>query len=422
MKISIDPHLTHVLQIAAASKNKVAAWVITQLNKQKEDVLRGTANHFLLNSYGCISACKKTTNCAPENSEDNTEKAVKVYDNPKMYTDYTLGGFLSLFKNKPEFNDIEVTALSEFIRDPHQLRFTIAESYEAFLRAYHADYYATHHAEPSSLHNSCMRTDAKARYCSTFYSNNAKARIITVFNENDEVVGRAIVWPNITLYGVKDGDVAEEKVSLVDRIYSAYPYVVPCLKNFAKEQGIMLCKETQSKDCSMFNRLNYEDGVLVDTDYAFLTSPLYGYTDNVAYPWLDTLHNIVIIPNRKGVYLASKKCTLDKYVDSCKDDPDYIDGWTNIATAHTTCGAIVPNSAYRCSLCGSEMLFRRNSSGICLCDVCAQKYTIQDCFGKTLYTGETILFEGKSWPAAFIKDNDFTEVAKQNFIIKDYKA
>ena len=46
----------------------------------------------------------------------------------------------------------------------------------------------------SSLHNSCMRYEDKARNAADFYANFAGAKILVARDDSSNVVGRAIVW------------------------------------------------------------------------------------------------------------------------------------------------------------------------------------------------------------------------------------
>ena len=55
-------------------------------------------------------------------------------------------------------------------------------------------------SDTSSLHSSCMRYEDKARNAADFYTNFAGAKILVARDESNNILGRAVVWNEVTLW------------------------------------------------------------------------------------------------------------------------------------------------------------------------------------------------------------------------------
>ena len=86
-----------------------------------------------------------------------------------------------------------------------------------FMEAYlESNYSPIADSDTSSLHSSCMRYEDKARNAADFYTNFAGAKILVARDESNNILGRAVVWNEVTLWKSINTPIA---ASLLDRIY-----------------------------------------------------------------------------------------------------------------------------------------------------------------------------------------------------------
>ncbi len=90
---------------------------------------------------------------------------------------------------------------------------------EAYLES---NYSPISDSDTSSLHSSCMRYEDKARNAADFYTNFAGAKILVARDESNNILGRAVVWNEVTLWKSINTPIA---ASLLDRIYSSHAFV-----------------------------------------------------------------------------------------------------------------------------------------------------------------------------------------------------
>ena len=92
-----------------------------------------------------------------------------------------------------------------------------------FMEAYlESNYSPIADSGESTLHVSCMRYEDKARNAADFYANFAGAKILVARDDSNNILGRAIVWENVSLQRT---DGFQGTLSLLDRIYFSHAFV-----------------------------------------------------------------------------------------------------------------------------------------------------------------------------------------------------
>jgi hypothetical protein len=145
---------------------------------------------------------------------------------------------------------------------------------------YNESMYARVATTDTTLGNSCMRQPSRNKFMN-FYSKNSnnepplsKVGLLILLNDNDQLIGRAVVWFNsIKPY---------KGYTFMDRIYTVDYADINLFKNYAKEKR-WLYKEEQSYSNS--NWVDPKDGRVHKTTLTFrIQKGDYDY-----YPYVDTL-------------------------------------------------------------------------------------------------------------------------------------
>ena len=110
-----------------------------------------------------------------------------------------------------------------------------------FLDAYQeSNYSSITDGDTSTLHNSCMRYEDKARNAADFYANFAGAGILVARDEGNNVIGRAVVWRKAVW---NTTGMPAIQVSVLDRIYTSHAFVMDLIRKQAGSLGINLRKK-----------------------------------------------------------------------------------------------------------------------------------------------------------------------------------
>ena len=100
-----------------------------------------------------------------------------------------------------------------------------------FLDAYlGANYSSITDNDISTLHNSCMRYEDKARNAADFYANFAGAGILVAKDKSNNVLGRAVVWKKAVW---NETGMPAVQVSVLDRIYTSHAFVMDLIRKQA---------------------------------------------------------------------------------------------------------------------------------------------------------------------------------------------
>lgn len=164
-----------------------------------------------------------------------------------------------------------------------------------FMEAYlESNYSPISDGSESSLHNSCMRYEDKARNAADFYANFAGAKILVARDDSSNVVGRAIVWNEITLWKSINTPIA---ASLLDRIYSSHAFVVELIRKQAQEAGILLRRRyndyTHTTDFTVLNPIEGQEWAVGDNIQVSLTVKVPACRwHKKGVPYLDTFYSL----------------------------------------------------------------------------------------------------------------------------------
>ena len=156
--------------------------------------------------------------------------------------------------------------------------------------SYYYDIYNYAYGDKGQLGSSCMRYTKCQKYFSIYQKNPEVCQLLVYVNQEDKVLGRALVWK---LEKKVDGCPAEY---FMDRVYCANDSDIIKFKNYAKEQGWVM-KNRNSSDIVESLFFNYNDAVILShinvqlKDFRFENYP---FVDTVAFLHLGNgkLHNI----------------------------------------------------------------------------------------------------------------------------------
>lgn len=169
------------------------------------------------------------------------------------------------------------------------------DSMNDFMEAYlESNYSPISDGSESSLHNSCMRYEDKARNAADFYANFAGAKILVARDDSSNVVGRAIVWNEITLWKSINTPIA---ASLLDRIYSSHAFVIELIRKQAQEAGILLRRRyndyTHTTDFTVLNPIEGQEWAAGDNIQVSLTVKVPACRwHKKGVPYLDTFYSL----------------------------------------------------------------------------------------------------------------------------------
>ena len=156
--------------------------------------------------------------------------------------------------------------------------------------SYYYDIYNYAYGDKGQLGSSCMRYTKCQKYFSIYQKNPEVCQLLAYVNQDDKVLGRALVWK---LEKKVDGCPAEY---FMDRVYCANDSDMIKFKNYAKEKGwVMKDKNSSGIVESLF--FNYNDTVIlshINVQLENFRLENYPFVDTVAFLHLGNgkLHNI----------------------------------------------------------------------------------------------------------------------------------
>ena len=270
MKLNVSNELKSRLTHAAENGSVIAKDILSEVKKNVpvEEVIRGSYNFFSTKRKRTeagtfkkirivFTACNK--DLAHPNFPDRNNPQAPWF--PENRTDLEPSTFIELFKNLGPYQPDEINYFCSAISLDSKVTIRLHDSMNDFMEAYlESNYSPISDGSESSLHNSCMRYEDKARNAADFYANFAGAKILVARDDSSNVVGRAIVWNEITLWKSINTPIA---ASLLDRIYSSHAFVVELIRKQAQEAGILLRRRyndyTHTTDFTVLNPIEGQE-------------------------------------------------------------------------------------------------------------------------------------------------------------------
>ena len=247
MKLNVSNELKSRLMHAAENGSVIAKDILLEVKKNVpvEEIIRGT--------YNCFSTKRKRTEAGtfkkirivftacskdlahPSFPDRNNPQAPWFPENRTVLEPST---FVELFKNLPKYSPDEINYFCSALSLDSKVTVRLHESMNDFMEAYlESNYSPIADSDTSSLHSSCMRYEDKARNAADFYTNFAGAKILVARDESNNILGRAVVWNEVTLWKSINTPIA---ASLLDRIYFSHAFVAELIRKQAQEAGILL--------------------------------------------------------------------------------------------------------------------------------------------------------------------------------------
>lgn len=178
----------------------------------------------------------------------------------------------------------------------------------------------------SNLGNSCMRYEKCQDYIDFYIQNNVEMVVLFSDEEEDKIVGRAILWDIQFI----DGEEVNRK--FMDRIYSIYDYDIDHFKEYAKENG-WLYKRYQNMDeheqivdtiddSTEYRTLKTRNNIKKTEYYPYMDTMKYFYVD---YGYLSNEHrdlgdNVYKLEETNGKYEIPGKIYISFYDDFYEED------------------------------------------------------------------------------------------------------
>jgi len=390
MKTIFSNDLKARLSYASKNGSIIACAVLSELRSGKDisEIIRGTANYFstkrkkseyedYITVRIVFTACTKNIN--HEKFPDRSNPQAPWF--PENRTDLEPSTFIGYFKNLPEYSQHDIDFFISAICLNSKVNIKMYSHMNNIFDAYNGENYSpvTQYGE-TTLHHSCMRDEVVARNAADFYSNFAGAKIIIAKDSSNNILGRAIVWPNV----IWEENEVEENVSVLDRIYYTHTFVLHKIYDFAKRNGIQLRKKINDfQHTRSFVTLNpikkfgIDPATVLDDLRLKIKVPATNRHKKGA-PYLDTFSEIYI--NKSSVELCN-----------------YYHEKNHIATCRHTSG-IANRSKFICPNCG----ILHTTDKPPFCEVCKKKIYSGTVFGTTL-VGKTINYKGQLYPSILFR-------------------
>jgi len=389
MKLNASNELKSRLTHAAENGSVIAQDILSEVKKNApvEEIIRGAYNYFStkrkwteLGVFKKIrivfTVCNKDLN-HPNFPDRNNPQAPWF---PENRTDLEPSTFVELFKNLRPYSSAEINYFCSAISLDSKVTVRLHDSMNDFMDAYlESNYSPITDSGESSLHSSCMRYEDKARNAADFYTNFAGAKILVAKDDNNNVLGRAIVWENVISWQTGGSPVT---LSLMDRVYSSHTFVTDLIRKQAQETGIQLRRRYNDymhvTDFTVLNPVKEQGWESGDNIQTLLTVQVPACKwHKKGTPYLDTFYNLHLTDGQ----LELKNIECD----------------TTIANLRSTEGH-ANRKRKVCPRCGGI----HESEGMAFCEECQDNYYTSTIFGKVL-KGTSVEYKGKKYPSFLFK-------------------
>lgn len=354
------------LVTSARSGDPIAKWIVTRFrNPNRDEVFGARGNYFTCDVD--LGSGVRQVRVRYSSMENSPVLAGELKMNPEApymkarSTQCSLSKFLLMFKDFPQdlMADSAVEGFGEIMKVGQTVYTMLSDKYYDFKRAYNYSNYAQDpHIDQSPLHNSCMRHDSMNEVVADFYKHVGHCKILIAHNEGGQVMGRAIVWPNVT---IRIGDDEFLHGSLMSRMYFTCVAVRDVMLRDAKNMyGINFRMKQQSLHCHrsihVMNSTSECSGMTdKDLEIRGMEARLYPSPRfNGGIPYVDAYE--FVRADADGLYLSNDNDASDYH---CED--------RCLSTCATTAGCI-SSSTRLCPLCGKY--FEPNSTDTYFCDTC----------------------------------------------------
>ena len=332
MKLNVSNELKSRLVHAAENGSVIAKDILSEVKKNVpvEEIIRGT--------YNCFSTKRKRTEAGTFKkirivftacSKDLAHPSFPDRNNPQApwfpenRTDLEPSTFVELFKNLPKYSPDEINYFCSSLSLDSKVTVRLHESMNDFMEAYlESNYSPISDSDTSSLHSSCMRYEDKARNAADFYTNFAGVKILVARDESNNILGRAVVWNEVTLWKSINTPIA---ASLLDRIYSSHAFVAELIRKQAQEAGILLRRRyndyTHTTDFTVLNPIEGQEWAAGDNIQVSLTVKVPAcskYSINSLVYWVTYVHNVVYSFYRSMIYCyinSTQRCAGSIVID-----------------------------------------------------------------------------------------------------------
>lgn len=386
MKTLVSKELKSRLVNAAANGSVIASDILSELKKglDHSETIRGMANYFStkrkrsnFDEYFTIkivfTVCTK--DLANEHFPDRNNPQAPWFAENRM--DVEASTFIGYFKNLPPYENRDLDFFISAIALDSRVDVRLYSKMSDFMDAYNGDNYSPiAQSGETSLHSSCMRHGDTVRNTADFYHNFAGAKLIVAKDSASNILGRAIVWENVT--HTKDGQ--EVTLSVLDRIYFSHQFIVAKILEYAQGIGIQLRKRVNDykHPCSFvclnaIAPLDIEQGAELEGLSLRVKAPSSKWYKKGA-PYLDTFSEITV--TKDGAVELRNVATV-----GC------------IASARSSDG-VACKTGYLCPKCGKVHTGGHGD----LCEKCRKELYVETIFGSAI-AGKTVKYKESLYPS-----------------------
>jgi len=280
LKLSIQEVLLDFMK-AKSEENDICKAIVNELDKSKDRYRRKDRKLFASN-INFIGFSMESPHLLSYLTADRIERVLQeggdVWDKNcrfqaragkvirKLFTPFGLSRFCD--KDVEHFSNL-FKSFSDTATGKHYFRLVEGDDIR---RYYHEDTYSLQYGERGILWSSCMRHESCQDYFGIYTDNIGLVSMLVMFDQEDKVLGRALLWSGIMVKG--------ESRHILDRIYTVRDSDVEAFKEYAKERD-WIYKEKQSyiDKCEFIDRGEPQTYYL---DVELYNSSFY------EYPYVDT--------------------------------------------------------------------------------------------------------------------------------------
>lgn len=261
--------------------NHIGLSYILSISNQRYFTERHDRN-FHLRKDGCLSFLPKgRPSIVNDNGNWDTDGRMKIKFGKGLNKLFASAGL-----DKP-LSDTELEKVVSAIKSEYVFNGKITEVFgDDIVKWYHYEKYAN---DQYTLSSSCMKHDECQPYVA-FYAKNKNASMIIATNNDDELIGRAIVWEKATLLP-HDKNYPELKVTFCDRAYGKN-ITVNAIVDYAKDKGYVT---KQVQDYHSEYAFSLPNGENIQADM------MINVATHEFYPYMDTFKSIESISNNEGI-------------------------------------------------------------------------------------------------------------------------
>lgn len=419
-KINVSKNLMRRLNASAANGSVIARDILKEFAKNDREVLTSRTADYFDTKLGIvrgdhnkisifITYCNKDLK-NPNFPDRNDPDAPRRKSNRTTIKPAGLIEMFNALNAVGLYDNKEIEFFAQSLCVDKKISIKLEKGLAAIEHAYNgSNYYPYESSDVSTLHSSCMRGEDRSSDCADYYSNVAGAKILVATIDNC-VIGRALVWPTVYLSVPKKSDWKNlSKIehytvtSVLDRVYSAFPFIVNMMYAEAEKLGIEYRKTkgtyTSSMEITALKDIYGPNGDLLvhkekpavaydtscnPTELIQMVVPLScknasRYKKGV--PYSDTFYFVNVVSDGNGTRLILTNFRTDG----------------TIAELRSTTGSTGVQSDI-CPICGN--VISSYDSGICA--ECAQKYKTNTIFGP-MFLGGTVAIDGVLYPKVLAK-------------------